>query len=83
MPPTITSEIVIAYAQCPRKAYLFLFSPEQGEPHEYVHILEQQRRANQERYLDRLTAHARGCPPLLGGEPPQREHGADQCLSPR
>ena len=36
MQPTITSEVVVAYAQCPRKAYLLLFSPEQGQPHEYV-----------------------------------------------
>ena len=51
---TITADIVVAYSQCPRKAYLLLFSPDQGEPHEYVQILEQQRQANQERYLDRL-----------------------------
>ena len=54
MEPTITPDIVVAYAQCPRKAYLLLFSPDKGEPHEYIQILEQQRQANQERYLDRL-----------------------------
>src|SRR5262245_56428767 len=54
MEPTITSEIVVAYSQCPRKAYLLLFSPDKGEPHEYVQILEQQRCANQERYIDHL-----------------------------
>ena len=54
MEPTITTEIVVAYSQCPRKAYLLLFSPDKGEPHEYVQILEQQRCENQERYLDRL-----------------------------
>src|SRR6266481_6986602 len=54
MEPTITTDIVVAYSQCPRKAYLLLFSPDKGEPHEYVQILEQQRQANQERYLDRL-----------------------------
>src|SRR5439155_10515874 len=51
---TITSEIVVAYSQCPRKAYLLLFSPDKGEPHEYVQILEQQRREHQERYIDHL-----------------------------
>src|SRR6516162_214634 len=51
---TLTADIVVAYSQCPRKAYLLLFSPDQGEPHEYVQILEQQRQAKQERYLDRL-----------------------------
>src|SRR5712691_2000387 len=54
MEPTITPDIVVAYSQCPRKAYLLLFSPDKGEPHEYVQILEQQRYANQERYIDRL-----------------------------
>src|SRR5215467_4007595 len=54
MEPAITSEIVVAYAQCPRKAYFLLFSPDKGEPHEYVQILEQQRQANQERYIDHL-----------------------------
>src|SRR5215470_11107985 len=52
MPPTITSDMVIAYSQCPRKAYLLLFSPEKGEPHQYTQILAQQRGAHQERYLN-------------------------------
>src|SRR5215510_10566431 len=54
MEPVITADIVVAYSQCPRKAYLLLFSPDKGEPHEYVQILEQQRCENQERYLNRL-----------------------------
>ena len=54
MEPTITSEIVVAYSQCPRKAYLLLFSPDKGEPHEYVQILEQQRKEHQEKYINRL-----------------------------
>src|SRR5215475_12121645 len=54
MESAITSEIVVAYAQCPRKAYLLLFSPDKGEPHEYIQILEQQRCENQERFLNRL-----------------------------
>ena len=54
MEPTITTDIVVTYAQCPRKAYLLLFSPDKGEPHEYVQILAQQRCANQRRYIDRL-----------------------------
>jgi len=54
MQPTITSEVVVAYAQCPRKAYLLLYSAEPGDPHEYVRILERQRREHHVRYLDRL-----------------------------
>jgi len=55
MQPIITSEVVVAYAQCPRKAYLLLFSPEQGTPHEYLRVLERHRRAHQAQYLDSLT----------------------------
>src|SRR6266446_1353631 len=54
MEPIITPEIIVAYSQCPRKAYLLLFSPDKGEPHEYVQILEQQRCENQKRSLNRL-----------------------------
>ena len=82
MQPTITSEVVVAYAQCPRKAYLLLYSPEQGEPHEYVRILEQQRRENQARYLDRLQhkhadVHPYTVENLRNGSAVLR-----QCLSP-
>jgi len=52
MGKTITSEIVVAYAQCPRKAYLLLYTNEQSLPHEYVRILEQRKIANQNAYLD-------------------------------
>jgi predicted RecB family nuclease len=54
MEPIITPDIVVAYSQCPRKAYLLLFSPDKGEPHEYAQLLEQQRCENQERYLNCL-----------------------------
>jgi predicted RecB family nuclease len=48
----ITSEIIVAYAQCPRKAYLLLYTDEQGSSHEYVRILEQRKITNQNVYLD-------------------------------
>ena len=54
MPPAITSEVVVAYAQCPRKAYFLLFGQDKGEPHAYVQILAQQQQENHARYLDRL-----------------------------
>ncbi len=43
---TITSEIVVAYSQCPRKAFLLLHD-ELEMPHAYMSILEQQKRHNQ------------------------------------
>src|SRR4029453_7374655 len=67
MEPIITPEIVVAYSQCPRKAYLLLFSPDMGEPHEYVQILEQQRCEHQERSLARLQqTHADLHPSSVG-----------------
>jgi hypothetical protein len=54
MNKTITSEIVVAYAQCPRKAYLLLCSNETGRVNEYIAILERQKSINQNSYLDNL-----------------------------
>ena len=50
----ISSEIVIAYAQCPRKAYLLLHSDELGKVNEYIAILERQKSANQNKYVGNL-----------------------------
>src|SRR5947209_13805591 len=52
---TITSEILVAYSQCSRKAFLLLCTDEQGIPHEYLRILEQQKRLNQVNYLHILN----------------------------
>jgi len=46
----VTPELVVAYSQCPRKAYL-LCKGETGEPHEYVRILERRVIENREEYL--------------------------------
>src|SRR5947209_7562263 len=53
---TITSEIVVAYSQCPRKAFLLLCTEEQGVPHEYMTILEQRKKLNQLNYIHTLNA---------------------------
>src|SRR5437899_8020479 len=52
---TITPEIVVAYSQCPRKAFLLLCTDEQGMSHEYMRILEKQKRINQVNYLHTLN----------------------------
>ncbi len=52
----ITTEILVAYSQCPQKAFLLLCTDEQGMPHEYMRILEQQRQLNQINYLHALNA---------------------------
>jgi hypothetical protein len=54
MNKTITSEILVAYSQCPRKAFLLMCTKTPGTPHEYIKILEQQRQDNQRKYLDIL-----------------------------
>src|SRR5229473_189631 len=57
MHTTITSEIVVAYSQCPRKAFLLLCTDEQGMPHEYMRMLERQKILNQINYIQALNAH--------------------------
>jgi hypothetical protein len=54
MEPVITSEVVVAYSQCPRKAYLLMFSPDKGEPHEYVKILEEKAYTNRIAHFKKL-----------------------------
>src|SRR5579871_4219785 len=53
-PTAITSKILVAYSQCPRKAFLLFCTNEQGMLHEYTHIIEQQRILNQLKYISTL-----------------------------
>ncbi|MEO1300616.1 MAG: IS66 family transposase, partial [Cyanobacteria bacterium J06636_16] len=50
----ITSEIFAAYSQCPRKAFLLLFSKDQGKSHDYPLILEERRQNNRFQYLEKF-----------------------------
>lgn len=50
----ITSEIVVAYSQCPRKAFLIFCTGEKGTPHEYTRILERHKDMNRRIYLSDL-----------------------------
>jgi len=54
MAPVITSEIVVAYSQCPRKAYNLLYTDKQGIPHEYMAILEEEASKNREKHLEKI-----------------------------
>lgn len=55
----ITSEVFVAYSQCPRKAFLLLFSEDKGKPHDYPLILEEHRNQNRTRYLEKfLQSHS-------------------------
>jgi predicted RecB family nuclease len=54
MSTIITSEIVIAYAQCPRKAFLLLGSDEKRTAKEYVSILEHRSKTNLTKHMNAL-----------------------------
>lgn len=47
----ITSEAMVAYSQCPQKAFFLLCTNEQGTQHEYLRILAQQQELNRMNYL--------------------------------
>ncbi len=48
----ITSEVFVAYSQCPRKAFLMLFSDDKGTPHDYYRIIEERKRTHKTEYLE-------------------------------
>ena len=54
MSPLITSEIVVAYSHCPRKAFLLLFTEEEGRSHEHLQLLEQEKVSNREKHINLL-----------------------------
>ncbi len=47
----ITAEAIVAYTDCPTKAFLLMCSAHQGVPHEYAQILELQAENNLRQYL--------------------------------
>src|SRR5215471_5337555 len=55
MTTPLTSEVVVAHSQCPRKAYLLLRGGAPGEPHEYVRVLERRASASRERFLGTIV----------------------------
>ncbi len=50
----ISTDVFVAYSQCPRKAYLLLCTKQKGKPHEYVDILKQQKIVNENQYINTL-----------------------------
>ncbi|MBC8872402.1 MAG: IS66 family transposase [Planctomycetes bacterium] len=56
----ITSELVEAYLQCHRKAFLMLRGQPKGVQHEYEQILTEHARANRNVYLDSFTTLGSG-----------------------
>ena len=62
MQPIITSEVVVAYAQCHGKPICSCSAPSK-HPHEYIRVLERHRRAHQAQYLDSSRARTWMCIP--------------------
>ena len=54
MPPMITSDVVVAYAQCPRKAYKLLYTDTQGIPHAYLTIVAEEARKHRANHVKKL-----------------------------
>ena len=50
----ITSEVFVAYSQCPLKAFLLLFADDEGVLHDYPRILEEKRQVNKTEYLKKI-----------------------------
>jgi len=50
----ITSEVLVSYSQCPRKAYFLLCTNEKGIPNEYINILQHRKSILQDRYINAL-----------------------------
>ncbi len=47
----ITSEVLVAYSQCPRKAFFLLFSDYEDRPHDHTQVLTKRRAANRLKYV--------------------------------
>ena len=54
MNKVISSDILVAYSQCHRLAYLLLCTEEKGAPHEYVRMLRQKRKASHHQYVNTI-----------------------------
>jgi predicted RecB family nuclease len=50
----ITSEVLVSYSQCPRKAYFLLCTSEKGTPNEYINILQHRKSVLQNRHINEI-----------------------------
>ena len=55
MTPVIRTDVVVAYSQCPRKAFLMLTTENHPSPHAYVEILQEYTCRNRTAYQRTLT----------------------------
>ena len=50
----ITSDVLVSYSQCPRKAYFLLCTNKKGTPNEYISILQHRKSILQDKYINEL-----------------------------
>ncbi|WP_017313984.1 IS66 family transposase [Mastigocladopsis repens] len=59
----ITSQILVAYAHCPYKAFLIMSAKQSGELHEYEQIIEQKKYKIKTKYIDMLQKEIQNIQP--------------------
>jgi len=52
----ITPEIIAAYSQCSRKAFLLMYADEKDTPQEYIQIVEEEKKKNREIYYKEIKS---------------------------
>lgn len=50
----ISSEVIVAYSQCKRKAFFLLYGKQDGKPSEYISILEKQTREFRDKHINEI-----------------------------
>lgn len=60
----ITTESILAYSQCKRKAFLTLIGENNGVVHEHVNILFQQKQENQSKYIQDIKKRCQNVKPF-------------------
>jgi hypothetical protein len=69
MPQPITPDVLVAYRQCPRKAFLLLCTDEEGSPHDYASMLARQQAENRASFIGHLKQQHPEARPYAGKLP--------------
>ena len=69
MPKPITPDVIVAYRQCPRKAFLLLCTDEEDSPHAYASMLARKQAENRASLIGRLKQRYPDAKPYAGQLP--------------
>jgi len=69
MPKPITPDVIVAYRQCPRKAFLLLCTDEEDSPHAYASMLARKQAENRDSFIGRLKQRYPDAKPYAGQLP--------------